>query len=119
MGESQNQKVDELLQKLKSLGERAKEARSSFGQPLVDRVLERVNKISAKLPNNGHAQQSQQAQLQELKNCPKCFKQLGQDVRFCEKCGFDFQGLEREEARKLENRLELERTSRMGVITGG
>ena len=122
--ESQNQeKMDQLFSKLKALGEKAKQARASFGSPLVDRVFERVTKMSAKLPpgNNGHApQEAQREPQQEAKiSCPKCFKQLAQDVRFCEKCGFDFGEESRKQMRQQIERESLERSAKMGVISGG
>ena len=117
----QTEKMDQLFGKLKALGERAKQARSSFGSPIADRLLDRVTKISAKLPpNNGHAQTQTQTQQQEATiSCPKCFKQLAQGVRFCENCGFDFQEESRKQMRALVERENLERAGKMGVISGG
>lgn len=116
MGE-QNEKMDELFLKLKSLGERAKQARASLGSPLVDRVFERVNRISAKLPNDGHAQQSQQP-AQEVKiSCPKCGLAAAQETHFCSSCGFNFQEERRRRQREEVERETLERNSKMGVVS--
>jgi len=119
--ESQNQKVDEFMQKLKSLGDRAKQARSSLGSPIVDRLLDRVSKVSNRLPPDGHApQEAQREPQQEAKiSCPKCGVQAAQGSNFCVSCGFDFQEAARQRAREGFEREKLERSGRMGVISGG
>jgi len=119
LGETQNQKVDELLQKLKSLGERAKEARSSFGQPLADRLLDRLNKVTNRLPSgNGDSRSQQQPQSEVRRTCPKCGRSFNEDVNFCN-CGFDFSAEARRQLKESFEREKLERNSRLGVITGG
>jgi len=123
MGEQQNAKMDELFGKLKALGEKAKQARASFGQPLADRLLERVTKISAKLPpgNNGHApQEAQREPQQEAKiSCPKCGTHTVQGSNFCVSCGFDYSEESRKQMRQQIERESLERSAKMGVISGG
>jgi len=116
MGESQ--KVDELLQKLKSLGDRAKSTRSQLGSPLVDRVLERVGRISEKLPqHNGDSNPRQPQQPQEPKVvCPKCGHSFSEDIAFCSTCGFSFQEQKREQAKAVFEREKIERGSRVGVV---
>ena len=118
---SDREKIDELLLKLRSLGDRAKSTRAQFGSPLVDRALERLNRISAKLPSgNGHAvnQQPQQQPQQEPKVvCPRCGKTALEDIAFCSGCGFSFQQERRRQQREEIEKEKLERASRMGVIS--
>jgi ribosomal protein L37E len=120
----QTEKMDELFGKLKALGEKAKQARSSLGSPIADRLLDRITKISNHLPpgNNGHAnQQSQQPQQPEpaMLSCPKCGTHALQGSNFCASCGFDFQEEARRQLREGFEREKLERSGRMGVISGG
>jgi ribosomal protein L37E len=123
MGESQNQKVDELLQKLKSLGARAKEARSSLGSPIADRLLDRLGKVSNRLPpgNNGHdPQQAQQAQQQPQEatiSCPKCGTHALQGSHYCSACAFDYSEESQKQLRQKIEREALERSAKMGVAS--
>jgi len=115
MAENQ-EKIDELVTKLKALGQRVKSTRDGFGNPLVDRVFERLNRISAKLPNNGHAA-SQLPQPEEAKiSCPKCGVQAVQGVHFCSSCSFDFEAEQRRQQREQFEREKCERASRVGVV---
>jgi len=122
MAENQSEKMDELFNKLRGLADRAKSTRAQLGAPLVDRALERLTKISAKLPNDGHAQQSQQQPQQPQEStlvCPKCGVLALQGSHFCSSCGFDFSAEARQQLKESFEREKLERNSRIGVITGG
>ena len=115
MGESQ--KVDELLQKLKSLGDRAKSTRSQLGSPLVDRLFDRVDKLSSRLPQNGDSRSQQQPPQAEVRRtCPKCGRSFSEDVAFCN-CGYSFRAQEIEERHQREDRERLERNSRASIIS--
>lgn len=121
MAESQNQKIDELLLKVKALGQRVKSTRDSFGQPVADRLLDRLNKLSSRLPQGdgeSHNQQPQQPpQPEEAKiSCPKCGVQAVQGVHFCSSCSFDFEAEKRRQQREQFEREKCERASRVGVV---
>jgi ribosomal protein L37E len=113
MTANQNQKLDELVQKLKDLGQRLKSTREGFGSPLTDRIFERVNRISAKLPSgNGNSHPQQPPQPQEPKVvCPRCGKTFLEEIAFCSGCGFDFSA---EARRQLKEGFE--RGARVGVV---
>jgi len=122
MGE-QTEKMDQLFSKLKALGEKAKQARSSLGSPIADRLLDRLGKVSNRLPpgNNGNGQQAQaQQQPQEATiSCPKCGTHALQSSNFCASCGFDFKA---EAHRQMRHQIEhesLERSAKMSAISGG
>jgi ribosomal protein L37E len=120
MSSVDKEKIDELLGKIKTLGNRAKEARSSFGSPLVDRALERLTKISAKLPSNGdsrlQSRPQQPSQPEEPRiSCPKCGKTFFEDPSFCSGCGFPFLEERRRRQREDDERERLQRFSKMGV----
>jgi hypothetical protein len=115
MGENQNQKVDELLQKLKSLGDRAKSTRSQLGSPLVDRLFDRVDKLSSRLPQNGDSRPQQPPQEPTLA-CPKCGVLALSGSHFCSKCGFDFEEEQRQQAKAAFEREKIERAGRVGVL---
>ncbi|MCJ7424114.1 hypothetical protein MUP01_07585 [Candidatus Bathyarchaeota archaeon] len=122
MVETQNQKIEELLDKIKTLGNRAKEVRSSFGQPVQDRLLDRLNKLSSRLPqHNGGSNPQQQLQTPQVPKlvCPKCGQSFVEDISFCSGCGFDFSAEKRRQLKEGFEREKLERNSRMGVIAGG
>jgi hypothetical protein len=116
VAESQNQKIDELVGKVKALGQRVKSTRDGFGSPLVDRALERLNRISAKLPNNGHAVNQQPQQPEARRTCPKCGRSFNEDVDFCN-CGLSFREEKQKQMRREIERETLERSARMGVTT--
>jgi hypothetical protein len=118
MSSSDKEKIDELLLKLKTLGDRAKTTRAQFGSPLVDRLFDRVDKLSSRLPQGNGDSRSQQQPPQQppLKVCPKCGKTYFEDVSFCT-CGFSFEGEKRRQERAEEERERLERASKMGVIS--
>jgi len=119
MAENQSEKMDELFNKLRGLADRAKSTRAQLGAPLVDRALERLTKISAKLPNNGHAQQSQQQPQQPQEStlvCPKCGVLALQGSHFCSRCGFDFEEEQRQQAKAAFEREKIERAGRVGVL---
>lgn len=102
------------------LGDRAKSTRAQFGSPLVDRALERLNRISAKLPSgNGHANQQpeQQPQTTPLKVCPKCGRSFFEDISFCSGCAFSFRAQESNERRRREEEERVERNGRIGVVS--
>jgi ribosomal protein L37E len=118
MSSSDKQKIDELLIKLRSLGDRAKTTRAQFGAPVLDRVLERVGRISQKLPqHDGGSNPQQPPQPQEVKTCPKCGLQAVQGSHFCSDCGFDFSAEARRQLKESFEREKLERSSRVGIIT--
>ena len=117
MSSSDKEKVDQLFAKLKSLGDRAKSTRAQFGSPLVDRVLERVGRISQKLPQHNGNSQPQQPQ-QEPKVvcvCPQCGKAFLEDIAFCSGCGFSFQEQRRKQQHEELEREKLVRTSTMSI----
>jgi len=115
---SENEKIDELLTKIKSLSDRAKSTRAQFGSPLVDRLFDRVDKLSSRLPqgNGTHSQQLPQPQEAKI-SCPKCGVQAVQGAHFCSGCGFDFQAEQRRQQREDDERQKLERFSKMGVTS--
>jgi len=119
MSSVDKEKIDELFLKLRSLGDRAKSTRAQLGSPLVDRIFERVNRISAKLPvGNGDSRSQQPVQAQEPRVvCPRCGKTFLEDIAFCSGCGFSFQEERRKQQREEIEREKLERASRMGVIS--
>lgn len=119
LGESQNQKFDELLQKLRSLGEKAKTTRTRLGTPLVDRVFDRVDKLSSRVAqHDGDSNPRQQPQQpQELTLvCPKCGVLAVQGAHFCSACGFDFSAEARRQLKEGFEREKLERSARTGII---
>jgi ribosomal protein L37E len=118
MGESQNQKFDELIAKLKAFGQKVKSTRDGFGQPLADRVGTRLDRLLTQ--HNGDSNPRQPQQPQEPKVvCPKCGHSFSEDIAFCSTCGFSFQEQKREQAKAVFEREQNERNSRIGVITGG
>jgi len=119
MSSENHEKIDELLLKLRSLGDRAKSTRAQLGSPLVDRVLERVNRISAKLPvGNGDSRSQQPVQAQEPRVvCPRCGKTYLETIAFCSGCGFSFEEARRKQEREQIEGEKIERTGRMGIIT--
>lgn len=118
MAENQ-EKLDELLAKIKSLSGKVKTTRAQFGSPLVDRVLERVGRISEKLPQHDGGsnprQQPQQPQESALV-CPKCGVLALQGSHFCSSCGFDFEAEQRRQVKEGFEREKLERAARVGVL---
>jgi len=118
MSSVDKEKIDELFLKLRSLGDRAKSTRAQLGSPLVDRIFERVNRISAKLPvGNGDSRSQQPVQAQEPRVvCPRCGKIYLETFAFCSGCGFSFQEVQRKQAREELERERLERTSGLGVV---
>lgn len=117
MAENQ-QKINELITKLKALGQKVKSTRDDFGSPLIDRVLQRVGKISQNLPGNGENRPQQPPQPQEPKVvCPRCGKTFLEDAPFCSGCGFDFQAEQRRQQREQFDREKLERGSKFGIAT--
>lgn len=116
MTESQNQKIDELLSKVKTLGSRVKEVRSSFGEPIMDRILSRANKNLARFGDGNGVQTQPPPQPQEPKLvCPKCGKIFLEDVPFCSGCAFPFLEEKHRRQREDDERQRLERFSKMGV----
>jgi len=113
------EKLDELLTKIKSLSGKVKTTRAQFGNPLVDRVLERVGRISQKLPaGNGHAVNQQPQQPQSMIACPKCNQvQNSPALNYCQSCGHDFRAEERQAKRREEEVERLERSARLGVVS--
>lgn len=114
MSSNQNEKVDEFLAKIKSLGDRTKSMRAQLGAPVLDRIVERLGRISQKLPQNGDSNPQRQAQT-PLKVCPKCGRPFLEDVKYCN-CGFSFQEEKRQQQREEFEQEKIERTGRLGVI---
>jgi len=117
MAESQNQKLDELFLKLRSLGDKAKSARAQLGEPILDRLLSRASKSLTRFGDGNGVQRQQPPQPQPPgRICPRCGVQAVQEARFCSSCAFDFQAQESSERRRREEEERLERFSKMGVI---
>ncbi len=118
MSSTDKEKIDELLLKLRSLGDRAKSTRAQFGAPLLDRVLERVGRISEKLPQHNGDSKPRQPEPEEAKiSCPKCGVQAVQGANFCNACGLSFQEERRRQQREEIEREKCERTSRIGITS--
>lgn len=120
MSSADKEKIDELITKVRGLGEKVKSTRAELGSPLIDRIFERVNRISAKLPaGNGHAvNQQQPPQPQEPKVvCPRCGRTFLEDIAFCSGCGFSFQEQRRKQQRAELEKEKCERDARMGVVS--
>ena len=119
MSSSDREKIDELITKVRGLGEKVNSTRAELGSPLIDRIFERVSRISAKLPagnGNSHPQQ-QLPQPQEAKiSCPKCGVQALQGSHFCSSCSFDFSAEARRQLKEGFEREKLERSARTGII---
>jgi hypothetical protein len=117
MSSVDKEKIDELLGKLRGLADRAKSTRTRLGTPLVDRVFDRVDKLSSRLPQGDGDSHNQQSQPQTpLKVCPKCGHSFSEDVDFCN-CGFSFREERRRQERAEEETRRLERNARASVIS--
>jgi len=116
MGESQNQKFDELIAKLKAFGQKVKSTRDGFGQPLADRVGTRLDRLLTQHNGDSNPRQPQQPQLEVRRTCPKCGRSFNELVDFCN-CGYSFRAQEIEERHQREDRERLERNSRASIIS--
>jgi len=116
MSSVDKEKIDELLGKLRGLADRAKSTRTQLGSPLVDRALERLNRISAKLPSGNGDSRPQPPEIPR-RTCPKCGQSFAEDIAFCSSCGFDFKAEQRRQQRAEEETRRLERGSRTSVIS--
>lgn len=111
------EKLDELITKLKALGDRAKTTRAQFGSPIMDTILARANKNLARFGDGDGVQRQppQQPQLEMRRSCPKCGLQTVQEAQFCSDCGFSYRAQEIEERHRREDRERLERNSRASI----
>jgi hypothetical protein len=109
-----HEKIDELLGKIKTLGNRAKAVRTSFGQPLADRVGTRLDKLLTRLPQHDGGDSNPRPQA-PLKVCPRCGRPFFENVDFCN-CGFSFGEEKRRQEREQIEGERVERNGRMGVI---
>ena len=117
MSSENHEKIEELLSKVKSLGQRVRSTRDSLGEPVLSRVFDRLNKLSNRLPvgNGDRSQPPVQAQEPRVV-CPRCGKIYLETFAFCSGCGFSFQEVQRKQAREQLERENLERTSGIGVV---
>jgi len=115
MAENQNQKLDELIAKLKAFGQKVKSTRDGFGQPLADRVGTRLDRLLTQHNGDSNPRQAQQPP-QETLVCPKCGVLALQGSHFCSSCGFDFEAEQRRQVKEGFEREKLERAARVGVL---
>jgi len=114
MSSNQNEKVDELFLKLRSLGDKLKSARAQLGEPLLDRIVSRASKNLARF-GDGKGVQPQQPQEPKVV-CPRCGKTYLETIAFCSGCGFSFGEERRRQEREQIEGERVERNGRMGVI---
>lgn len=116
MSTNQNEKVDELITKLKSLGQRVKSSRDEIGTPLGDRLGTRLTKLLSRFPaGNGTSAVNQQPQEAKLV-CPRCGLETVKGAHFCSGCGFDFEGEERRRQREEFEQAKIVRNGQMGIV---
>jgi ribosomal protein L37E len=117
--ENQNQeKLDELIAKLKAFGQKVKSTRDGFGSPVTDRVATRLDKLLTRLPQHdggSNPRQPQQPQESTLV-CPRCGVLAPPASHFCSRCGFDFEEEQRQQAKAAFEREKIERAGRVGVL---
>ena len=111
-----NEKIDELITKLKALGQKVKNSRDDFGQPLADRVGTRLDRLLTRLPQHNGDSKPQQPPQEPTLVCPKCGVLALQGAHFCSSCGFDFSAEARRQLKEGFEREKLERGARVGVV---
>lgn len=119
MSSVDKEKIDQLLSKVKGLGQRLRSTRDSLGQPVTDILLDRLTKLSSRLPSNGDFRRAQQPQPPEIprRTCPKCGQSFADDIAFCSGCGFSFGEEKRRQQYEQDERQRLERNARASVIS--
>jgi hypothetical protein len=120
MATENQEKFDELLTKLRTLGSRAKGIRAQVSEPVLDRILARANKNLARFGDGNGVQRPQPQQAQQPQEptlvCPKCGVLALPGSHFCSSCGFDFEEEQRQQAKAVFEREKIERGSRVGVV---